>query len=79
MKTFIYDWEHWDSEGLLHMYIDREALQLILEYYNAKINDELQDGLDSFIENFDKIEKMIQERQAIIDKLKEGNEDDKEV
>lgn len=79
MKTKFYSWNGWDSEGLLNVFVDREALQLILEYYNAKINDELQDGLDSFIENFDKIEKMIQERQAIIDKLKEGNEDDKEV
>lgn len=80
MKTYIYDWEHFDDTGMIHMYADREALQILIEYYNVKIAALVQDKtVDEITENIKEVKRMCSERQAIIDKLKEGNEDDKEV
>lgn len=80
MKTYIYDWEHFDDTGMIHMYADREALQILIEYYNVKIAALVQDkSVDEICENIMEVKRMCSERQDIIDKLKEGNEDDKEV
>lgn len=80
MKTYIYDWEHFDDTGMIHMYADREALQILIEYYNVKIAALVQDKtVDEITENIKEVKRMCSERQDIIDKLKEGNEDDKEV
>lgn len=80
MKTIIYDWNEFDSDGLLYMYIDRDGLEMLLEYYNVKIVALVQDkSVDELSANLEEIDRLIKERQVIIDKLKEGNEDDKEV
>lgn len=80
MKTIIYDWNEFDSDGLLYMYIDRDGLEMLLEYYNVKIVALVQDkSVDEISTNLEEVDRLIKERQVIIDKLKEGNEDDKEV
>lgn len=80
MRTIIYDWNEFDSDGLLYMYIDRDGLEMLLEYYNVKIVALVQDkSVDEISANLEEIDRLIKERQVIIDKLKEGNEDDKEV
>lgn len=80
MRTIIYDWNEFDSDGLLYMYIDRDGLEMLLEYYNVKIVALVQDkSVDEITANLEEVDRLIKERQVIIDKLKEGNEDDKEV
>ena len=80
MRTIIYDWNEFDSDGLLYMYIGRDGLEMLLEYYNVKIAALVQDkSVDEISANLDEVDRLIKERQAIIDKLREGNEDDKEV
>lgn len=80
MRTIIYDWNEFDSDGLLYMYIDRDGLEMLLEYYNVKIVALVQDkSVDEISANLEEVDRLIKERQDIIDKLKEGNEDDKEV
>ena len=79
MRTIIYDWNEFDSDGLLYMYIDRDGLEMLLEYYNVKIVALVQDkSVDEISANLEEIDRLIKERQVIIDKLKEGT-DDKEV
>ena len=79
MRTIIYDWNEFDSDGLLYMYIDRDGLEMLLEYYNVKIVALVQDkSVDEISANLEEVDRLIKERQAIIDKLKEGT-DDKEV
>lgn len=80
MRTIIYDWNEFDSDGLLYMYIDRDGLEMLLEYYNVKIVALVQDkSVDEISANLEEVDRLIKERQVIINKLKEGNEDDKEV
>ena len=79
MRTIIYDWNDFDSDGLLYMYIDRDGLEMLLEYYNVKIAALVQDkSVDEISANLEEIDRLIKERQVIINKLKEGT-DDKEV
>ena len=79
MRTIIYDWNEFDSDGLLYMYIDRDGLEMLLEYYNVKIVALVQDkSVDKISANLEEVDRLIKERQVIIDKLKEGT-DDKEV
>lgn len=76
MRTIIYDWNEFDSDGLLYMYIDRDGLEMLLEYYNVKIVALVQDkNVDEISANLEEIDRLIKERQVIIDKLKEGQED----
>ena len=76
MKTYIYDWEHFDDTGMIHMYADREVLQILIEYYNVKIVALVHDkAVDEITENIKEVKRMCSERQVIIDKLKEGQED----
>lgn len=76
MKTYIYDWEHFDDTGMIHMYADREALQILIEYYNVKIAALVQDKtVDEITENIKEVVRMVKERQAIINKLEEGKEE----
>ena len=76
MRTIIYDWNDFDTDGLLYMYIDRDGLEMLLEYYNVKIVALVQDkSVDEISTNLEEVDRLIKERQAIIDKLKEGEED----
>lgn len=77
MRTYIYDWENFDETGIIHIYVDRDALEMLLEYYNVKIAALVQDkSVDELSANLEEIDRLIKERQVIIDKLKEGQEDE---
>lgn len=76
MRTIIYDWNEFDSDGLLYMYIDRDGLEMLLEYYNVKIVALIQDkSVDEISANLDEVDRLINERQVIINKLKECTDD----
>jgi len=76
MKTYIYDWENFDDTGVIHIYVDRDALEMLLEYYNVKIAALVQDkSVDEITENINEVVRMVKERQAIINKLEEDKEE----
>ena len=76
MKAKVYDWDHFDNSGLLQVRADREALEMIVEYFNAKIEEAVKDkNVEELTANYEELGELIRERRALVEKLKEGQED----
>lgn len=76
MKVKVYDWDHFDNYGLLQVRADKEALELIVEYYNAKIEEAVKDkNVEELTANYEELGELIKERRVLMEKLKEGQED----
>ena len=76
MKAKVYDWDHFDNYGLLQVRADKEALEMIVEYYNAKIEEAVKDkNVEELTANYEELGELIKERKALVEKLKEGQED----
>ena len=76
MKVKVYDWDHFDNYGLLQVRADREALEMIVEYFNAKIEEAVKDkNVEELTANYEELGELIRERRALVEKLKEGQED----
>ena len=76
MKVKVYDWDHFDNYGLLQVRADKEALEMIVEYYNAKIEEAVKDkNVEELTANYEELGELIRERRALMEKLKEGEED----
>lgn len=80
MKAKVYDWDEFNSDGLLQVRADKEALELIVEYYDAKIEEAVKDkNVEELTEGYDELGELIRERRALVKKLKEGQENEKSV
>ena len=76
MKAKVYDWDHFDNYGLLQVRADKEALEMIVEYFNAKIEEAVKDkNVEELTANYEELGELIRERRALVEKLKEGQED----
>ena len=76
MKVKVYEWDHFDNYGLLQVRADKEALEMIVEYYNAKIEEAVKDkSVEELTANYEELGELIRERRALVEKLKEGQED----
>lgn len=76
MKAKVYDWDEFNSDGLLQVRVDREVLELIVEYFNAKIEEAVKDkNVEELTANYEELGELIRERRALVKKLKEGQED----
>ena len=76
MKAKVYDWDEFNSDGLLQVRADREVLELIVEYFNAKIEEAVKDkSVEELTEGYDELGELIRERRALVEKLKEGQKD----
>ena len=76
MKVKVYDWDHFDNYGLLQVRADKEALEMIVEYFNAKIEEAVKDkNVEELTANYEELGELIRERRVLMEKLKEGQED----
>ena len=76
MKVKVYDWDHFDNYGLLQVRADKEVLELIVEYFNAKIEEAVKDkNFEELTEGYDELGELIRGRRTLVEKLKEGEKD----
>lgn len=76
MKAKVYDWDEFNSDGLLQVRADREVLELIVEYFNVKIEEAVKDkNVEELTEGYDELGELIRGRRILVEKLKEGEKD----